>query len=429
MIRDCGNPFIDMYKTAREQIEAARASTDSMRIVLNPQLRLLMEQGSDRRRTNLPTAREVALFIPDEYSDSGHRDIVIAERTATGEEPRFHRISHNNAAYFPLHYVLFFPDGRPGWHWALRLRNDDHTRIQMRYSQRAWLRYHLFERANQYSVLLKGKRLFQQYIVDSWAVVDQNTLDFHRHNQNVIRADLYRGVADALTLEDGNLEAMGRRIVLPSSYTGGDRWMQQLYQDSMAIARHFGKPTMFITFTANPRWTEIIDAIGPNQRPEDRPDITVRVYYQKLRALLKDVKTIFGRYLGVVWTVEYQKRGLPHAHILLFLHREDSFMERARVDELICAELPDPAMDTDGSLRAIIEGQLSHGPCGSLNPNAPCMTDNPRGPGRYCAKKFPKSFQAETNVQDDGYPLYRRRQDGRTWTKRIGGREVQMDNS
>jgi len=49
------------------------------------------------------------------------------------------------------------------------------------------------------------------------------------------------------------MDEVGRRSVLPSSYHGGDRFMQQLYQDSMALVRHFGKPSLFITFTANPK--------------------------------------------------------------------------------------------------------------------------------------------------------------------------------
>jgi hypothetical protein len=131
-----------------------------------------MEAGSDKRRTNLPTALEVAAFIPDEYEDRSFRDIVIAERREDGAEPCFHTINYNNAAYFPLHYVLLFPQGNPGWHWALRLRNDNNTRIIIRYSERAWLRYHLFSRPNQYSTILRAGSLFQQYLVDCYAVID-----------------------------------------------------------------------------------------------------------------------------------------------------------------------------------------------------------------------------------------------------------------
>ena len=76
-------------------------------------------------------------------------DIVIAERRENGEKPLFHTVSHTNAAYFPLHYVFFFPQRNPGWHWKLRFHNDTNTRVVTRYSERVWLRYHLVHRFNQ----------------------------------------------------------------------------------------------------------------------------------------------------------------------------------------------------------------------------------------------------------------------------------------
>jgi len=73
--------------------------------------------------------------------------------------------------------------------------------------------------------------------------------------------------------------AIGKRTILPSSYTGGDRFMQQPFQDSMAIVRHFGSPTLFITFTANPKWEEILRELLPGQSAVDQPDIVARVFH------------------------------------------------------------------------------------------------------------------------------------------------------
>jgi hypothetical protein len=61
------------------------------------------------------------------------------------------------------------------------------------------------------------------------------------------------GLADALIREDVRIGDISRRFILPSSFTGSDRFMQQLFQDSIAIVRYFSKPSFFITFTANPR--------------------------------------------------------------------------------------------------------------------------------------------------------------------------------
>jgi hypothetical protein len=95
----------------------------------------------------------------------------------------------------------------------------------------------------------------------------------------------------------------------------------------MAIVRHFSKPTFFITFTANPRWTEITQELLPSQQPADRPDIVARVFRLKLLELLTDLKNgLFGPYAGHVYTIEYQKRGLPHYHLLLFLEPHVRFL-------------------------------------------------------------------------------------------------------
>ena len=57
----------------------------------------------------------------------------------------------------------------------------------------------------------------------------------------------------------------------------------------------------------------------------------------KQQQLLKELKhkQIFGRYLGSVWTIEYQKRGLPHMHLLLFLHPEDRFLCAEKINQVI----------------------------------------------------------------------------------------------
>lgn len=73
------------------------------------------------------------------------------------------------------------------------------------------------------------------------------------------------GLRDNLVAADVDFGELGRRVVLPSGFTGGDRFMQQLFQDSMAIVRHFGKPTFFITFTANPHWPEILNNLFHGQ--------------------------------------------------------------------------------------------------------------------------------------------------------------------
>lgn len=68
--------------------------------------------------------------------------------------------------------------------------------------------------------------------------------------------------------------------------------MTKNYHDAMAICRVYGAPDLFITFTCNPKWPDITEALRmePGQRSCDRADIVSRVYHTKLQEFYNDVK-------------------------------------------------------------------------------------------------------------------------------------------
>lgn len=174
------------------------------------------------------------------------------------------------------------------------------------------------------TTIFRSGRLSHQLIVDVWACVEQLNLRWVKQNQATIRSDLYGGLVDALNgNQNANAAALGQQIILPSSHIGSPRHMMQLYQDTMAAARFFGPATYFITVTANPNWPEILQAILPGQVPADRPDLVDRVFYEKLSLLFKTLAVVFGKQLARVHVIEFQKRGLPHAHLLLWIDWED----------------------------------------------------------------------------------------------------------
>jgi hypothetical protein len=123
-----------------------------------------------------------------------------------------------------------------------------------------------------------GKRLYQEWVVDQYSKVESQRLFYIRNNQGPLRATIYGGVADAIANNDTNIDNLGRLIVLPSSFTGGHRHMAQLYQDSMAIVRQYGKLDLFITMTCNPKWEEIVSALKPGEIANDRPDLVTCIF-------------------------------------------------------------------------------------------------------------------------------------------------------
>ncbi|CAI6358556.1 unnamed protein product [Macrosiphum euphorbiae] len=51
---------------------------------------------------------------------------------------------------------------------------------------------------------------------------------------------------------------------------------------------------------------------------------------------------IFGEVQSWVYSIEWQKRGLPHAHILIWLKNK---IHADQIDKIISAEFPDPDAD------------------------------------------------------------------------------------
>jgi hypothetical protein len=403
------NAYTPIYRHAYEVLRMYDAPDYTVKLCVVP--------GNDPRRYNLPTADEVGVILPDSNDFHGDfRDIVLHLRPRhyyNVRDERQHlqldRINEGHAAYAPLHYVLLFPYGEPGWYYELHVPGNQRRVTLLQYTA-----YRLHSRPNEFSTILRGGRLFQTYLVDMFACIDQERLRFIQTQQPRLRTTLLNGIEDALSANDDNIDLhqLGQRIILPSSYLGGPRDMHQRYLDGMAIARHFKKIDIFMTMTANPNWPEIKRELLPGQTVADRPDLVSRVFQLKKKALLHAILKdgIFGPCVAYVYAIEFQKRGLPHMHILLFLKNDYKMISPDIVDSIISAHWPDPVMHPH--LFDTVKKFMVHGPCGALNPQAPCMKDN------KCIHGYPKAFQEHTTMDHDGYPHYARPNDGRSYEVR-----------
>ncbi|XP_019160729.1 PREDICTED: uncharacterized protein LOC109157284 [Ipomoea nil] len=380
-------------------------------------MRLIGKRSKDARTYALPTTSEVAaLIVGDLYPCMGERDIVVESKSGM-----LKRISELNPAYLPLQYPILFPYGEDGFrediHFATHGTKQNFARKSV--SQREYFAFRTHERSNEISTIMYAKRLFQQFLVDAYTMVESSRLLYIRSNQKALRCEAYNGLSDALTRGEVQPSSQGKRIILPSSFTGGARYMIQNYQDAMAICRFIGYPNLFITFTCNPKWPEIQRFLEKrNLKAEDRPDIVCRVFKMKLDCLIKEIKNgkLFGAIRTVIYTIEFQKRGLPHAQILLFLQGTSCFANPAFMDTIISAEIPDKLMVIE--YYKAVEEFMMHGPCGVARSNSPCMVNG------KCSKHFPKRYIDASHFDQDGYPLYRRRDDKRT-IKKNG---IELDN-
>ncbi|CAE1161623.1 unnamed protein product [Acanthosepion pharaonis] len=167
----------------------------------------------------------------------------------------------------------------------------------------------------------------------------------------------------------------------------------------MTYVRHCGRPDLFITFTCNPKWVDITRKLFPGQQYSHRPDLIARVFRLQLRKLMDLILKgqVFGRAKCHMYTVEWQKRGLPHAHILLWLNDK---VDANKIDDFISAEIPDPALEP--LLHEIIK-KYDTRPCGANYEKKVMLVS-----GHICAKGYPRKFISNQTATDD-YPLYRRR--------------------
>ena len=181
----------------------------------------------------------------------------------------------------------------------------------------------------------------------------------------------------------------------------------------MAIARYFGQVDIFMTMTTNPQWPEITQELLPGQTAYDRPELVSQVFQMKKKAIIDFIYKhgIFGSAVAYVYTIKFQKRGLPHMHILIFLKEPHKLNMTQAIDSCIWARWPDP--ETQPLLFETVKRCMVHGPCGATNPNSPCMENG------KCTKGYPKPFAEFTTMDEHGFPIYLRPNDGCSYS--IGG--------
>ena len=117
----------------------------------------------------------------------------------------------------------------------------------------------------------------------------------------------------------------------------------------MAVVTKYGKPDLFLTYTCNPKAQEITENLRNGQKSEYRPDLVSRVFKLHLQELLNDIKNrhVLGVPIAHVHVIEFQKRGLPHCHMLIILRDEDKLRDSNDIDRIISAEIQDQNEDPE----------------------------------------------------------------------------------
>ncbi|XP_054266833.1 uncharacterized protein LOC128989005 [Macrosteles quadrilineatus] len=407
------NNLIKEFKTAIEVMP-----DESCKLIIHPDR---VPHGQHERRYNLPTINEVAaIVVGNDHSTS--RDIVLHAR-----DDKLSRVADTHRFYDALQYPIIFWNGQEGYHFDIPQINPL-TRQPLPNKKVSCMDFYAFQImvcANEFNLLLRCNKLLHQFLVDMYVKIESERLRFISLNQKKLRAENYIHLQDAVRNDNNvNPNDLGQMVILPSTFVNSPRYLHEYTQDAFAYVRNYGRPDLFITFTCNPSWNEITDELMPGQKATDRHDLIARVFELKVKKLISLLTKgkVFGDCQCFMYSIEWQKRGLPHVHVLLWLKEK---LRLNQMDDIISAEIPDP--ETDKKLYDAVLKHMIHGPCGNYNTSAPCMKDS------KCTKTYPRALLDATQTNANGYPLYRRaapEDGGRTATIRIrGGEEVVIDNS
>lgn len=132
----------------------------------------------------------------------------------------------------------------------------------------------------------------------------------------------------------------------------------------MTYIRSDGHPDLFITFTCNPKWNEIKEHLILRQSYSDYHDIIAGVFKQKLKSIMDfiDKHHVFSETRYWMNSIEWQKRGLSHAHIWIWLIEKITLNE---IVEVILAEILD--VDINPLFFEVVIKNMIYGPCGAIN--------------------------------------------------------------
>jgi len=351
--------------------------------------------------------QEIAAIISYENTTAAElkpRSLII---TLTNSRPQ--QIPTVSRLWEPLAYPLFFPSGTLGWGVSNELSatqtqtyNSDVPTTQI------WHYRAMLLREQRFAIF---GRLTNEYVVDMFSRDLECRLHYIRTNQQRIRA----AEEDALLMDRNDVND-AENIYLPASFLGSWRWCSNQISDSLAIAAAYGPPTFFITMTCNADWPEIRSQLRPGQNYTDIPVVVCRVFKQKLNKLFQCLRHMFphaGSLLYILHCIEFQKRGLPHAHILIKYTFD--CLQPQDIDNVITARIPDDPSDAN-----IVRKFMLH----SNHPSAVISTQPPDAahPLRYCERwrnncrvcrfGYPKDLRESTFIDTHGRVHYARPSSG-----------------
>ncbi|CAN1836176.1 hypothetical protein LINPERHAP1_LOCUS34668, partial [Linum perenne] len=178
------NVLVKVFRYARDRLNADG--------VENVKIKLTANRSFDRREYDLPTTDELAILIVDETGeDTYHPDIVVQHISNEME-----RVSFFHLNLMTLQYPILFPHDEDEWHSNIMLSNTNHP--TKRVSQCDFYAYRIQTRLRESSNLFVTGKLFQQHVINAYALVEAERLDWIKNNHKKLRRHYLNGLVGAV---------------------------------------------------------------------------------------------------------------------------------------------------------------------------------------------------------------------------------------
>uniref|UniRef100_A0ABD2WZ56 ATP-dependent DNA helicase n=1 Tax=Trichogramma kaykai TaxID=54128 RepID=A0ABD2WZ56_9HYME len=185
------NIFAKSYEMMGEELK--KVSSDS-----SEELNLLfsLKKDLDKRRYNPQRTNEVAAIFSTS-ADGEIPDAYVVMRNKSTKQ--LQKVSTMDPNVEPWIYPLFYPTGERGWH-----RDIMQTNMEKRVSRGAYIKYKIAIRNNVFNPYIHGRRLFQQFLVDSYVKIEKDRIEYCKSHQLELRIASYKGLMDHLNKRSNN---------------------------------------------------------------------------------------------------------------------------------------------------------------------------------------------------------------------------------
>jgi hypothetical protein len=347
------NPWVKSFVTASEELRRVHEAGEDIEEHCAVIEADAAPAGAAPRTYNAATNdSEILMCMPEDLGTKPWGTFVLKYRNGGLQV-----LDPSNRCADPTHFPLLFPNGETGWSRGVRVpsnrKDADGVPIERSVTPKEWYNYYSYERRRHPqspdnvtwdSSLQRAGRLYQEYICWGWIKAEDRNLSYiaSEHGQRAIRAEKYNNLADHMCGTD-HLVNVGR-IVLPCTVRGSPRKMKKNFEDAMATVRVFGTPSLFITFTASGGAPEVAACLHTqaSQTPVDRWDLVSTCFHEHVTCMIKELMKdgVLGDAVARFHVLEFQKRGLPHVHLLIWLVPTDRPTDAESIDSIISAQLP-----------------------------------------------------------------------------------------